>query len=617
MSFLYPVFLIGAALIAIPVVLHLLRRDVAPEVPFTAVRLLRKSPIERSRRRRLRDLLLLAARVAALLLLSAAFARPYLAGASADGSGVRVIAIDRSFSMGGPGRFARALDLARQAIDAAGSSERVAVIAFDERSDLVGAPGSAGEARASLASLQPGFGATRYGPVLAKAAETVGASAGRVVIITDLQRAGWEDEPRAVLPAGLDLEIKDVGAAPDNVAIVRVGHERDRIAARIRNSGGEARSGQVRVTLDGRPVASAPFTAAADSTVDVAIAYRPPAAGALAVSIDDPGGYAADNVRYAVLDPVPLPRVLVVTASGGSRSGFYLTRALAAASDETADGTGFEARSMTGAALSTMPAADVAGHAAIAVLATRGIDRRARETVGAFVRSGGGMLIAASPDVEPSALSLLLDWQPALAATEQAIHPAALSATDLRHPVFRPFGALAANLGQVRFERAWRVREEGWDVAARFTDGTPALLERRHGSGRIVLLATDLDRRWNDFPLHPSFVPFALETVRYVSGPKDVGREYLVARAPAEAPAEPGVHRVGDRAIAVNVDPRESATTRITEDEFRDMVEQRSETSAGAGGAREQQIEADQGYWRYALILMLAALIAESLVGKV
>jgi hypothetical protein len=70
MSFLFPAFLLGALAVAIPIVLHLLRRDAAPEVPFTAVRLLKNSPIERSRRRRLRDLLLLVARAAALLLLA-------------------------------------------------------------------------------------------------------------------------------------------------------------------------------------------------------------------------------------------------------------------------------------------------------------------------------------------------------------------------------------------------------------------------------------------------------------------------------------------------------------------------------------------------------------------
>ena len=111
MGFLYPAFLAGAAAIGIPIVLHFLRRDIVPEVPFSAVRLLRRSPIARSRRRRLRDLILLAARVAALILLALAFARPYLAGAAAAAS-LRIVAVDRSLSMSAPGTFARAMSIA-------------------------------------------------------------------------------------------------------------------------------------------------------------------------------------------------------------------------------------------------------------------------------------------------------------------------------------------------------------------------------------------------------------------------------------------------------------------------------------------------------------------------
>src|SRR5687768_846037 len=132
MNFLYPAFLLGALAIAIPVVLHFLRRDLAPEVPFSAVRLLHQSPVARSRRRRVRDLLLLAARIGALLLLAAAFARPYVSDAASAPSGIRIVAIDRSFSMSAPGRFARALELASREIDAAASGERVAIIAFDD-----------------------------------------------------------------------------------------------------------------------------------------------------------------------------------------------------------------------------------------------------------------------------------------------------------------------------------------------------------------------------------------------------------------------------------------------------------------------------------------------------
>jgi hypothetical protein len=155
--FLAPLFLAGAALVAVPIVLHLLRRDVAEQVPFPAVRLLRATPLERSRNRRLRDLVLLAARVAALLLLAAAFGRPFRPGASGTAP-LTIIAIDRSLSMSAPGRFQRAVDLARAEIEHAPG--RVALIAFDDRAEVATSPGLASDARSALAALSPGAGGT-------------------------------------------------------------------------------------------------------------------------------------------------------------------------------------------------------------------------------------------------------------------------------------------------------------------------------------------------------------------------------------------------------------------------------------------------------------------------
>ena len=187
MSFLYPAFLIGALAAALPIVLHLLRRDVAPEVPFTAVHLLRRSPLEQTRRRRLRDLLLLAARVAALVLLALAFARPYLT-ASAAGPMLEIIAVDRSSSMSGPGRFERAQAEARAAIAAVGRGRRVAVIAFDDRATIVASPGGPGEARAAVDALRPTYGATRFAPVFERAIEISDGDEARLVIVSDLDR---------------------------------------------------------------------------------------------------------------------------------------------------------------------------------------------------------------------------------------------------------------------------------------------------------------------------------------------------------------------------------------------------------------------------------------------
>src|SRR3954452_19056948 len=217
MSFLFPAFLIGGLAVAVPIVLHLLRRDIAPEMPFTAGHLLHKTPIERSKRRQLRDLLLLAARVAALLLLATAFARPYRAGA-APPARIAIVAIDRSFSLSAPGAFEHARQLARVAVDEAGSS-RVAVIAFDERADVIAAPGTAAEAREAIDRLTVGFGATRYGPALGRAAELAGGDPAQVTVVSDLQRSGWDADGRAVLAGNLEVVIKDVGAPAGNVAI--------------------------------------------------------------------------------------------------------------------------------------------------------------------------------------------------------------------------------------------------------------------------------------------------------------------------------------------------------------------------------------------------------------
>ena len=126
MGFLSPLFLVGVLAAAVPIALHLFRRQAGPVVPFSAVRFVPRLPLHRTRRRQLQDVLLLALRVAAIVLLAVAFARPYLSAApTGRQSPLAVIAIDRSFSMSAPGRMAQARDLASRAIDQLGSGELV------------------------------------------------------------------------------------------------------------------------------------------------------------------------------------------------------------------------------------------------------------------------------------------------------------------------------------------------------------------------------------------------------------------------------------------------------------------------------------------------------------
>lgn len=618
MSFLTPLYLAGAALIALPIVLHLLRRDVAPSVPFTAVSLLRKSPVDRSRTHRLRDLLLLAARIGALLLLAGSFARPYVAGARTT-SRTTVIAIDRSFSMATPARFERARTLAREAIDQA-RGERVAVVAFDDRADVIAPPGTAADARAAVASITPGFGGTRYAAALDKATELLmDDGAARVVVVSDLQRSGF-DESTAVLPEGIDLVVRDAGGATSNLSVTNAAVDRRRVVGTIRNFGTVARTADVRAVADGRRLpprrVTIPAGDAADVMFDAASDVR-----RLEVSVGDPDGYVADNARFGIAEARTLPKILIAGGGPVATSGFYLSRALQA---EAEDGADFDVRTVTGGALAAMTAEQVREQSVIMVLSTHGLDRRVGETLRGFLAGGGGLFIAAAPDVDPSVLSTLLNWQPSLLPGD-ARNAGVLAATDLTHPVFRPFDAVAANFGQVVFARAWQIDPgTAWRVVARYTSGAPALVERQAGpfdkaqgrAGRVLLFTSDVDRRWNDFPLNPAFVPFAQEVVRYLGARPPAVSEYVIADVPAGVVPRPGLVTAGARTLAVNVDARESTVDRVTPAEFQTLVNRSSAASTPRRARLAGQTEGHQNYWRYGLMLMLATLVVEALIGS-
>ena len=608
MSFLYPAFLAGALAIAIPIALHLLRRDVAPEVPFTAVRLLQRSPSEQPRRKRLRDLLLLAVRVAALLLLAAAFARPYFA-AAAGAAPVWIVAIDRSLSMGAPGRFERAQVLAREAVAQAGGP--VAVVAFDDRAEVVAAASGAGEARAAIATLRPGYGATRFAPIFARVRELAGDSPAHVVIVSDLQRQGWAEDGTVMVPNSVEIKALAVEPVGGNLAVTGLRTSLDAVSVSIANEGQATISGAVRISVEGaQQTASARFTAAAGATVSVAVPYRAPNRGVLVAAVDDAAGYAGDNERVLLLDHRGGPGVLLIGGVDG-QAGFYLTRAL-----QSVEGAGgFEVQERTTAAVGRMGAGDLAEHSVLVLLSTRGLERHARDAIATSVRSGAGLLIVASADVDPALLAAMMGWSDFAAAT--SARPAGvLAPTDLRHPIFKPFGALAANLGQTHFPRIWNTRGGGWEVAARFTDGSPALLERREGRGRVVLFASDLGRRWNDFPLNPAFVPFAIETVRHTAGRGAERREYHPGDVPPGVRPEPGVHYADGRPVVVNVDPRESVTSVMSPAEFTAMLRAEPAAPDAPADPRAHRLEGQQNLWRYGLLLMALVLAAESIVGR-
>jgi hypothetical protein len=243
------------------------------------------------------------------------------------------------------------------------------------------------------------------------------------------------------------------------------------------------------------------------------------------------------------------------------------------------------------------------------------------------VQGGGGLLVAVGPDVDGEVMADVLGGDAPLriaAVADPKPIVRSLVPIDVRHPLFRSFGSSLPTLGLVTFRRVARIDSEACQTIARFTTGEPAMLNCEIGEGRAIILASDLDNRWNDFPLRATFVPFVHEMLRYLAGGRSQTAEVLVADMPAGVPPIPGFATIGQggrapvetRRVAVNVDPRESDLTRMSPDEFQAAVTRLKQAAASDAGVEARQQEDRQHLWMYLLGLTLAVLVVESLVAS-
>jgi hypothetical protein len=622
MSFLSPLFLIGALAAAVPIVLHLLKRDPEPRVKFAAVALLRHAPVERTSTRRLRQIVLLAMRVAALVLLAIAFAQPFVPSAATASRSATVIALDTSFSLSVPGRFARAQSLAREAVAQSPATDDVGVVTFADRAELV-APPSADRALAIAAidAAAPGFGGTRYLAAVNLAGRALGTRAGTIVVVTDLQETGWDAGDHASVSAAARVEVRDVGALPENLAVVGLRPDGDREVVTVRNDSARTRAVAVRLSVDGRPAGERSLSVEPHGAADAVFGGL---SGNEAVAvIDDREGLQADNSRYALLNRSSRVAVLAVTATGDlDRDAFYVHQALAPGTG----GGSLEVAGIAGGQLGGWPIERVSAYTAVLLLSTRGLDRRGRDLLASYAASGGGLLIAAGPDVDGDVAADVAgaSIRLRLVAPEERRNGDSQSLTpgDVRHPIFQPFAPATGSFGLVRFTRTARLSASGCQTLAKFTSGEAAVIDCGIGDGRVIVIASDLNNRWNDFPLHATFLPFLHETVRYLSNTHAKSGEYLVGEAPSGVTATPGIVTIPatatarPRRAAINVDPAESEPARLSVDEFGSAIARLKE--AGVADARNVELgrESSQHLWQYALAAMMVALAVEGVVAR-
>jgi hypothetical protein len=259
MSFLYPLLLGGLAAAAAPVLLHLLLRQQPKLIKFPAFRFLAQNQRTNQRKLRLRNLLLLAARILLIVLVCLALTRPTIFSERLNLVGERpaavVLLFDTSVSMeyraGGKTSLELAVQNAQELLNDLPEGSRVAIL----DSALPGGDWfpSVNLAREHLHSLKPspanGPLTSRLGEAYRLFAEVDAASDNKdsalprfLYLFTDRTAASWDSTRQKELEAlreslgkGVTAALIDVGAErPVDVAVLAVDQPSSSLGSRQR-----------------------------------------------------------------------------------------------------------------------------------------------------------------------------------------------------------------------------------------------------------------------------------------------------------------------------------------------------------------------------------------------
>ena len=554
MGLLAPLFLLGLAAVAVPILIHLRLRHRSRVVRFPSLMFISQAPYRSMRRRRLRDVLLLLMRCLAVALLALAFARPLWQGDAAAGatssSRLVVVLLDNSFSMGFGDRWQRAAAEVESAFADLEAADRGALVVYSDEAELQSAPTTDAALLAAMVqdvevaprstSLLPAIQMARG--VLAEAGEL-----GRreLLIVSDFQRSSWTPENVAALPAGVELRLVDVGGEDEevrNAAVTDVVFDHSRsgdreqvgIAARVSHlvvrepsaaPAGTPLRAEVDLLLDREVVQTRAVELGVDSSTMVNFApevleRQRTTRGTVRLRDD---ALAADNEFRFVLSPAHEVGVLVIEPDGDRRRGRYLEEALALGRRpffrvSRVQASGFQ-RSM------------LDGKSVIVINdAAQQLSASAGNAIAGFVRDGGGLLLSVERGMTQAA-GLLREFGVTSEGQADRLSGGAgsLAWFDTGHPVFDVFAAArSGDFSSASFFRYHRlVLPEGAAAIARFDDGAPALLDLMPAaddgtpgaaSGRVLVLPTSFDTFWNTMPLQAVFLPFVHRSVEYLAG---------------------------------------------------------------------------------------------------
>ncbi len=543
MSFLTPLFLLGALAVAGPIIFHLVRRTTNDRFTFSSLLFLQPTPPKLTRRSRIEHWLLLLLRCLVLGLLALGFARPFFndpTRADAGGNLARqqVILLDVSASMQRDGAWNQARQKVEKLLADARPTDQIALYAFDQQAKALVSfeqwrQAQEGERKAiagqRLADTKPGWRATHLGNALATAAEALEEEATRtelkrssvqreIVVVTDLQEGAKLDGLQGMQwPEGLKVEFAklDLGKRSNaGLQLVAEGEEataataEQTIRVRVSNAS-DARKEQFQVGWampDGRQISGVAVNvnvpAGQSRVIAVPRSIENAQAERILLTGDDE---LFDNSVHVVKQEADRAAILFVGEDDPADTKqllFYVQRGL-----QTTRSLALDVVNRTGA---SFPSAAELGAARL-IIVGQSLSSGQNAELRRMAENGKTVLVALKDVNMATSVANLLNVASLPAEERSSSRHALLGRVDFTHPLFAPFAdPRFSDFTRIYF---WKHRQvdltgvTGAKVLAQFDDESPALFSVSVGKGQIFVLTSGWHPADSQLALSSKFVP--------------------------------------------------------------------------------------------------------------
>jgi hypothetical protein len=580
--------LLAGLAVGVPLLIHWLTRPKPVRLPLSTIRFVQAAVQQRRAHHRLRDIILLALRVLAVLLIALAFARPLIGAkpvvaSDSPGGLARVVILDQSQGMGEVYAGATAFDRARAAaatyLTYSPSARFNLILAGAKPHPVVDRlTGNFSALREELSSAKPLPQKIDTVAALNMAADLLSSGAAdqkrELIVVSNFQRSNWANVDFSNLPKDTKIQLETVAPkeTPANMAILK-------ITPRGRVQQGRETHLDVEVGNYSPAARDVVVNLSAGSAAGVAKGVCPPGKVTLSATmvLSQPGwiggeaklagtedALASDNARPFVLNVRPAATYALITRETSTprpTSSHFLERALApfVAREESASAGVERVRRIAPETLDR----DVLANADLIVIDHPGkLSPPQAGLLVSLLRRGRPVLYVAAEPVDATNLKLLAEsaGTDLKMPVEFAPPPAAaprrdLFLTEVRGNVspFAAFGdSLQAAIGPLRFGGGLSSHPLAGglpeDVLAGYSDHSACLVTTACAAGTLAVLNADLND--SNLVASPVFVPLLDELIarlmsRQERADASACGEALVAYLPAEAGVAAGLRVVG------------------------------------------------------------------------